>query len=164
VDHTRLSELVAEFVPLNRRRLAGDPPLTVLDLQRWGELRDLLAYEFGHKPHLGAGAARPLRVPSHLKVRYGEAGEEGVLSNLSEGGVFIQSEQPLAPQTPLRLQIEPGDADSVIEVDAVVAWNRELANLDGPAGFGVSFQNLGAAECTAIAELIERSLRELAGS
>lgn len=164
MDHTRLSELVAEFVPLNRRRLAGDPPLTVLDQQRWGELRDLLAYEFGHKPHLGAGESRALRVPSHLKVRYGDADEESVLSNLSEGGVFIESGRPLAPETTLRLQIEPGDADSVIELDAVVVWNRELPNLDGPAGFGVSFLNLGAAECTAIAELIERSLRELAGT
>lgn len=164
MDHAQLSQIVSEFVPLNRRRIAGEPPLTLLELQRWGELRDLLAYEFGHKPPIGAGMERPLRVPAHLKVRYGQGGEEGVVHNLSEGGVFIQCEQPLATGTPLRLEIDPGDSDACIELDAVVAWTREIANMDGPAGFGVSFQNVGAAESVAIGQRIERALREVAGS
>ncbi|MDH5566403.1 MAG: PilZ domain-containing protein [Myxococcales bacterium] len=164
MNHSRLSQLVAEFVPLNRRRIAGDPPLALLELERWRELRDLLAYEFGHKPPVRGETERPLRVPTHLKVRYGESHAEAVLSNLSEGGVFVRSEAPLAIGTPLRLQIEPDDADACIDVDAVVTWFREIENLDGPAGFGVSFQNLGAAEAVAIGQLIERALRETAGS
>jgi len=164
VDHATLSQLVSDFVPLNRRRMAGDASLTVLDLERWGELRDLLAYEFGYKPHLGPGGERALRVPAHLKARYGETGEEGVLCNLSEGGVFVQCARVLAPGTPIRLYIEPAEGDEAIEVGGVVAWSRELPNLDGPTGFGVSFQGLGAAEMIAIGELIERALREFAGS
>jgi uncharacterized protein (TIGR02266 family) len=164
VDHAKLSQLVSEFVPLNRRRLAGDPPLTLVELQRWEELRDLLAYEFGHKPPLGAGVERPLRVPTHLKVRYGPEGEEGVVHNFSEGGVFIQSERPLALGTPLRLAIDPGDGDTCLELDAVVMWVREFANMDGPTGFGVAFQNVGAAETVAIGERIEHALREASGS
>ena len=164
MDHAQLSQLVSEFVPLNRRRIAGDPPLTLLELQRWGELRDLLAYEFGHKPPISAGMERPLRVPTHLKVRYGQGDEEGVVHNFSEGGVFIQCEQPLESGTPLRLEIDPGDSDTCIELDAVVMWVREIANMDGPAGFGVAFQNIGAAESVAIGQRIERALREAAGS
>lgn len=164
MDHARVSQLVSEFVPLNRRRIAGDPPLTLLELQRWSELRDMLAYEFGHKLPIGADKERPLRVPTHLKVRYGQAGEEGAATNLSEGGVFIQSEQPLALGTPLRLQIDPGDSDACIDVDAVVVWAREIGNMDGPAGFGVSFRNVGAAESVAIGQRLERALREAAGS
>lgn len=164
MDHAKLSQLVSEFVPLNRCRLAGDPPLTLVELQRWGELRDLLAYEFGHKPPIGAGVERPLRVPTHLKVRYGSESDEGVVHNLSEGGVFIQCARPPAPGTPLRLAIDPGDGDSSLELDALVVWVRELANMDGPTGFGVAFQNVGAAETVAIGEHIERALREVAGS
>jgi uncharacterized protein (TIGR02266 family) len=164
VDHAKVSQFVSEFVPLDRRRIAGDPPLTLLELQRWGELRDLLAYEFGHKPPIGAGVERPLRVPTQLKVRYGPGGEEGVVNNLSEGGVFIQCEQPLAPGTPLRLQLDPGDSEACIELDAVVVWTRDLANMDGPVGFGVSFQNVGAAESVAIGQRMERALREAVGS
>jgi len=164
VNHARLSQLVAEFVPLNRRRIAGDPPLTVIDLQRWRELRELLAYEFGNTTPIRAAVERPLRVPTHLKVRYGADGAEAVLSNLSEGGVFVNCGKPLAVGTPLRLEIDPGDGENPIEVDARVAWIRELSNRDGQAGFGVSFQDLGAAEASAIGQLIERALRELAGS
>jgi hypothetical protein len=43
-------------------------------------------------------------------------------------------------------------------------WVREIANMDGPAGFGVAFQNIGAAESVAVGERIERALREVAGS
>jgi len=164
VNHARLSQLVAEFVPLNRRRLAGNPPLTVIDLQRWSELRELLAYEFGNTTPIGASVERALRVPSHLKVSYGEEGAESVLSNLSEGGVFVCCEKPLPAGTPLRLEIDPGHGESPIQVDAVVAWNRELANRDGQAGIGVAFQELGAAEASAIGQLVERALHELAGS
>ena len=164
MDHAKLSQLVSEFVPLNRRRIAGEPPLTLVELQRWGELRDMLAYEFGHKPPIGAVVARPLRVPTHLKVRYGQESEEGVVQNLSEGGVFIQCVRPLEPGAPLRLEIDPGDGDASLELDAVVVWVREIANMDGPVGFGVAFQNLGAAECVAVCERIERALREAAGS
>jgi uncharacterized protein (TIGR02266 family) len=164
VNHTRVSKFVSEFVSLNRRRVAGNPPLTLLELQRWSELRDLLAYEFGQKAPVGTGVERPLRVPTHLKVRYGQNGEEGVLNNLSEGGVFIRCDQPLAVGAPLRLQIDPGDSEARIDLDAVVVWTRDLPNMDGPTGFGVAFQNVGAEEFVAIGQRIERALREVAGS
>jgi uncharacterized protein (TIGR02266 family) len=163
VNHARVAQFVSEFVSLNRRRVTGGPPLTLLELQRWSELRDLLAYEFGHKPPIGTGVERPLRVPTHLKVRYGQSGEEGVLNNLSEGGVFIRCDQPPAVGTPLRLQIDPRDSEACVELDAVVVWTRDLPSMDGPTGFGVAFQNVGAAESVAIWQRIERALREVAG-
>ena len=96
-------------------------------------------------------------MPTHLKVRYGYGGDEGVVHNVSEGGVFIQTEQPLATGTPLRLAIDPGDGEASLELDAVVRWVREIGNMDGPAGFGVAFENVGAAEAVAIGERIERA-------
>ena len=53
MGNQQIAELVTEFVPLNRRRIHGDPPLSVLELERWSELRDQLAYEFGHAPPVG---------------------------------------------------------------------------------------------------------------
>jgi uncharacterized protein (TIGR02266 family) len=156
----RLVELVAEFAALNRRRVNGHPSLTVLELERWAELRDLLAYEFGHKPPLRAGRDRALRVPTHLKVSYGDAGS-ATTENLSEGGLFVKTGEPLAPGTPLRLAIDAGGGEPPIELDAVVVWRRELGNRDGPAGFGVEFRNLEADEFAALARLLERSLQHL---
>lgn len=156
----RLAEYVAEFQPLNRRRVNGNPALSVLELQRWSELRELLEYALGHQPPIGA-KERALRVPTHLKVRYG-AGESGPVLNLSEGGLFVECETPLAPGSPLHLEIETGDAGAALQLDAEVAWNRELPTLDGPAGFGVAFKDLEAEEYAAVAALVDGVLGELA--
>jgi Tfp pilus assembly protein PilZ len=164
VDHAKLAQLVSEFVPLNRRRIAGELPLTLVEQQRWGELRDMLAYGLGQKAPIGGAVPRPLRVSTQLKVRYGQAGEEGVVHNLSERGVFIRCARPLEPGTSLRLEIDPGDGDASLELDAAVVWVREIANMDGPVGFGVAFQDLGAVESVAVCERIERALREATGS
>jgi uncharacterized protein (TIGR02266 family) len=159
MGNRRIAELVSEFLPLNRRRVQGDPPLSVLELERWSELRDLLAYEFGHAPPVGpARQPRHLRVPTHLKVCYDSGGQQSAsVENLSEGGLFVRCSEPLAPGTPLRLDIECGSGRS-LQLDAVVVHSREYDNLDGPAGFGVEFQDVEAEEHLQILRLIESAL------
>ena len=159
MGNRRIAELVAEFVPLNRRRVQGNPPLSVLELERWSELRDLIAYEFGHTPPIGpARQPRHLRVPTHLKVRYDAEGHQAAsIENLSEGGLFVRCSEPLSPGTPLHLEIEGGAAGTVT-LEAVVVHSRDLENLDGPAGFGVEFQNVEAEEHLRILRLIETAL------
>ena len=98
----RIRTLVEEFLPLNGRKVRGDPPLSILELQRWSELSELLTYELGDPVPLGRDD-RPLRIPTHLKVRFGEG--TGELGNLSEGGLFIETERPLAVDTPLRVEL-----------------------------------------------------------
>ena len=67
--------------------MQGDPPLSVLELDRWSELRDHLAYEFGHAPPIGPTTQpRNLRVPTHLKVRYGGESEQSAsVENVHSG-------------------------------------------------------------------------------
>lgn len=159
MSNRRIAELVSEFVPLNRRRVQGNPPLSVLELERWSELRDLLAYEFGHTPPLGpARQPRHLRVPTHLKVLYEGAGRQSAsVENLSEGGLFVRCSEPLAPGTPLHLQLECGGA-APLQLDAVVVHSRDYENLDGPAGFGVEFRDVEAEEHAEILRIIESAL------
>jgi hypothetical protein len=108
-----LPAIVAEFVPLNRRRVHGNPPLSVAELERWTELRELLEYEFGSASPPLAGSRRcQLRVPTHLKVRTSNSG--GAVSNLrnvSEAGAFIETSAILAPGTRLELEIDPGEGE-----------------------------------------------------
>ena len=63
---------VAEFMRLNRRRLLGTPPLTLDELQRWGELRADLESHFGGVGELEAEDERrsDLRLPTHLEIRF----------------------------------------------------------------------------------------------
>ena len=53
MPNAKIADLVREFVGLNRRRTQGHPPLSVLELQRWGELRDLVAWELGESAPVG---------------------------------------------------------------------------------------------------------------
>lgn len=164
MGNRRVAELVSEFVPLNRRRVRGDPPLSVLELERWSELRDQLAFEFGHAPPVGpARQPRHLRVPTHLKVRYGGDGEHAAtLANLSEGGLFVRCQEPLAPDTPLRLEIEGEGGEPPLHLEAVVVHSREMDNQDGPGGFGVEFRNVGSEEQLALTALLEGALSSVA--
>jgi uncharacterized protein (TIGR02266 family) len=164
VDANQVTELVAEFVLLNRRRLTGNPPLSVVDQQRWSELRDQLSWHLGQKQPLRDEVDRALRVPTQLKIRYGSSGENTAsLCNLSEGGLFIRSDAPPAPGTPLRLALDPGDGKAELDLEAVVIWRRELETLDGPSGFGVQFRNLEADDLPGLMSLIERALHEATG-
>lgn len=151
----RIAPLVQEFLPLNRRKVQGNPPLSVLELQRWSELSEQLAYELGDPTPVGR-EERPLRVPTHLKVRFGEG--TGELRNLSEGGLFIECERPLAHGTPIQLELESGMGQAPISLSATVVWSRDMATLDGPAGFGVCFEDLEADEYELLMLLIEDEL------
>jgi uncharacterized protein (TIGR02266 family) len=159
MENRRIADLVSEFVPLNRRRTQGNPPLSVLELERWSELRDLIAYEFGHAPPIGRmRQPRHLRVPTHLKVRYGSDPEQsGTIENLSEGGLFVRCAEPLAVDMPLHLELEL-EGEPPLQLDAVVVHSRDLDNLDGPAGFGVAFKDVEAEDYAVLTRLIERAL------
>ncbi len=74
------------------------------------------------------------RSASHLLVSY--------CTNLSRGGLFVPSTEPLPPGTRLSLSLTvPGDADP-IELHAEVRWVREFDALEGPAGMGLAFEDI----------------------
>jgi len=157
---SELPALVAEFVPLNRRRTQGAPPLSVPELERWTELREFLEYHFGSaNPPLGGTRRRSLRVPTQLKVRTSiGGGETASLHDLSEAGAFVESARPLDPDTPLRLEIDPGSGATPLRLAAVVKWVRELPNMDGPAGMGIEFADVEDGDFAALTELVESAL------
>jgi uncharacterized protein (TIGR02266 family) len=156
------ASLVREFLALNRRRTRGDPPLGVEELERWMELRPLLEEALGcvgRDPR--RTRRRALRVPTHLKVRFrhGAVGGLGRARDVSEGGLFLVTDRPLAPGTPLHLELEA--AGRQVEVEGVVVWLRESEGATGPPGMGVRFDNLDESERRAVAELVENALADL---
>lgn len=165
METRRIAELVEAFTPLNRRRVHGDPPLDVHELERWSELRDQIAFEFGHAPPVGpAPQPQTLRVPTHLKVRYGPDGQHaGTLENLSEGGLFVRCSSPLSPGTPLRLEIDGSDGPP-LQLQAEVIHVREGENRDGAAGFGVAFRHVTPVQRVALLRLVEGVLERTARS
>jgi len=153
-----VAERVAEFVPLNRRQSSGNSPLDPAELERWAELREQLEYHFStSNPPLDATCRRVLRVPTDLKACCsGDA--VAVLHNLSECGAFVESSQQLTPGASLELEIDPGGGEPPLHLAAIVKWERELPNMDGPAGVGVEFVNLEDGDSPALGRLVDSLL------
>jgi uncharacterized protein (TIGR02266 family) len=159
------SALVEEFLPLNRRRTRGNPPLTIAELERWMVLRSLLEHALAGKSPLdesGRPMRRTLRVPTHLKVRFarGSTIDVSATQEISEGGLFLITRRPLAPGTPLHLEIDAGDPGAAIEVEGTVAWVRRTDDESGPAGMGIRFDHPDQERQAAICALVERALSE----
>ena len=155
-----IAQQVAEFTPLNRRRVRGNPELEAAELARWTELRELLEYAFSSvSPPLGAANRLAFRVSSQLKARLSAAGESiATVSNLSEKGGFIEIEAPPAPGTSLSLEIETGGSGPVVNVEACVKWSREIGNMDGPAGAGVEFTAIEDRDIALLERIVEQLL------
>jgi uncharacterized protein (TIGR02266 family) len=74
------------------------------------------------------------RSASHLLVSY--------CTNLSRGGLFVPSTEPLAPGSRLGLTLSiPGDERS-IDLQAEVRWVRQFDAAEGPAGMGLAFDGI----------------------
>jgi len=90
------------------------------------------------------------RVPTFLRVRLRFADVDTFIekysTNVSLGGVFIQSRSPKPPGTILRFELALESGESLIKGEGQVTWVREFdANAPGqPFGMGVRFTNLDA--------------------
>ena len=159
-DHDS-SSLVQEFVPLNRRRMRGDP-LSSSELERWSELRDRLEELLGCSPPGPGQRRRALRVRTHLKLLVTTNVAQELLHayDLCEGGLFVRTQRPSPPGTPLQLELQDREGRSV-ELEGTVAWvRREAAGL-GPPGMGVAFHALSDWDRALLADLVEAALEAL---
>ena len=157
--------LVEEFLPLNRRRTRGSPPLSIAELERWMELRWLLEHSLAGKSPIDdqeRPMRRTLRVPTHLKVRFTRGSTIDISSTqeISEGGLFLITRHPLAPGTPLHLEIDTDSAAAPIEIEGTVAWVRSSEDESGPGGMGIHFSYPDEETQAAIGTLVERALSD----
>lgn len=83
------------------------------------------------------------RIPLFLEVEYRTAGAFLVsyTSNLSKGGLFIDTDRPLTVGTELLLRFTIPESGR-IEVRGVVAWIRPVSTDGKPTGMGVEFEQL----------------------
>lgn len=74
--------------------------------------------------------------------------------NINEGGLFIETETPLALDEQIQLQFRLPGVEDPIKVSGRVAWVRE-GTVKGPPGMGVEFENLDANARLRIDELVK---------
>ena len=157
-----MKALVDSFVPLNRRRALGHPPLSIPELETWSRLRDELERIVGEGPGNAGQQRRSLRVPVHLKVTVGGPGADlvGRVIELSEGGLFIATGRPLPSGTPLYLEITD-DGGALLHVEAEVRWVRPKLDVAGPTGMGIRFGPLDPSAKRVVLAWVEASLHGL---
>ena len=76
--------------------------------------------------------------------------------NINEGGMFVETEAPPAPGSPVALQFRiPGSAEPIQVMGRVV--RASVGNRSEPPGMGIEFENLDGQS----RELINRLVRSL---
>lgn len=100
---------------------------------------------------------RHTRIPLALEVSYRSAGAFLVAytTNLSKGGVFIETEELLPEGTEITLRLAvPGEAS--LELVASVAWVSEVSEGGRGPGMGLRFEQLDAAHGELVDRLVGR--------
>jgi uncharacterized protein (TIGR02266 family) len=77
--------------------------------------------------------------------------------DLSQGGMFIKSDNPVNPGTLLKLECLIDDSPDVIQGVARVVWVRRENRADGPSGMGVKFIRLDSGSPEIIERLVEKA-------
>jgi type IV pilus assembly protein PilZ len=155
-DH---ADRVQEFAELERRRTSGTPPLELAELTRWQQLREQLEEKQGALPDGTESRRGSPRVRTHLKMQVSVGAAQRLMGvyNLSEGGVFLETERPLEVGSQLCIAFAvPGRSE--VELEGRVAWIRPSRDEWGPAGMGVELAALSEWDRVLVAELVEAAL------
>src|SRR5688572_4862726 len=92
-----------------------------------------------------ADTRKDRRAPVSLKVRFKSATVDEFIEqyskDVSRGGIFIKSSQPMAVGTLLKFQFQLKDESALIRGVGRVVWTRaeEHAGAERPAGMGIKF-------------------------
>jgi Tfp pilus assembly protein PilZ len=135
------NKLLLEFARL-QRKLTGEG-LTVKELERRDALKYRLSRHFS--PGLDAQTAerrRSPRISSRLHCSFESFGtlERALITNVSQGGVFIKTVSPLPIGTELRICIRIAETEAQTELPGkVVSHNVGPSCNTREAGMGVAF-------------------------
>ena len=145
-------------------RLREEKGLSVEQLERWTHLKRLLASHF--RPGVGqqfADKQSSLRVPSQLQVSFESTGQlrQSLMTNISRGGVFVATDDPLPIGTPFKLFIQISDSGEVHELSGEVASvNTGVDMKSEEQGMGIRFCNLSEEQEEVVKQLYGRAIDE----
>jgi uncharacterized protein (TIGR02266 family) len=100
------------------------------------------------------------RINARLRVSYGFRNRQLLADytvNLSTGGLFLETEDPLPQGTPLELEFLLPEPERKIRCQGQVAWQNppgKSLKEDLPSGIGVQFTDLGLDDMDALREFV----------
>ena len=160
---TNLPAVFREYKRLERIR--DEEGLSLDDHERWTALKRILTEHF--RPGSGRAIAdkqASLRVPARLRVEFGDRGalRECLMTNISRGGVFIATDDPLPIGTSLALRILVGGTGGTLELAGEVVSVNTGADLKTSVnGMGVSFSVSSDADAALVKDLYRKAMTEV---
>jgi type IV pilus assembly protein PilZ len=155
-------DIFREYMALESRR--KQDALSVAELARWTKLKRVLNRHF--QPgvdDLHEDRRDSVRVPVSLRVgfeSYGQIGES-LMTNLSRGGLFVDTDTPLPIGTPIRLRVRIEESDREIELTGeVVSTNMGAKTGRDVHGMGVRFSKMDDDQQKVVDDLYERALHK----
>jgi Tfp pilus assembly protein PilZ len=157
VDPSRVDVVTRfrEYARLDRLRREGS--LSLEELQRWQKLRRFLSIHFSPEhPEKVDDQRDSVRVPTRIKVSFAAGRELShcMMTNISRGGLFVQTDYPLELKTTFTLviHVESPPRELAVPVE-VVSVGVGPAFARDKRGMGLRFLEMSPA--------IEKQLREL---
>ena len=150
-----------EYVRLDRKR--SESGLSVEELARWRLLKRALASHFDAESGPRTVDRRDsVRVPTRLNVSFESDGELAscLMTNISQGGVFVQTDQPLDLKSRFELRIHVVDPprDITVAVEVVSVGMGPCFDPDRQ-GMGLRFLDVEPEVAKQLQELYEQSVR-----
>src|SRR5262249_61525976 len=102
------------------------------------------------------------RSPVTLKIKFKSATLEQFIErysvDVSQGGIFIRTKDPLAVGTQLRFEFQLQDASPLISGDGTVVWTREFdpSQVGIAPGMGVRFDRLALGSQAGLDPILSR--------
>jgi type IV pilus assembly protein PilZ len=159
-----LANAIEQFKQLDERRSAG--PLDTELEQRWEQLKEAIERAGPLSERAPPSSRRrALRVATHLDVSFGDADgfAKAYLRNISEGGVYIETERPLAMGNRFELTIHVGKPLRTVDLPVQVVWvNAAPSGGSGLSkGIGVAFLDLAGDKKKLIKSIVYEALDRL---
>jgi uncharacterized protein (TIGR02266 family) len=136
------------------------------DEQEWLRLKEAIEHAAAGPACPPSSRRRDMRVPADLEVTFADRRgfQHAYLRNISEGGVYVETDKPLKLRDRFDLRIVVASPATELELRVEVVWvNRQPSPSSGLLpGVGVAFLDLPPDKKATIKSLIHRTLDKLA--
>ena len=162
-----LVQAIRAFKQLDDKRVRGG--LTPAEEERWFALKDVIEQEvFPDSAPPPSSRRDSLRVPTAMDVTFEDARgfERAYLRNISEGGVYLETDRPLPMGTRFELSINIADRGERVQLQVEVVWvNAHPSPSSGlEPGVGVAWLDLSPEDKARIKAIVHRALDRAADS
>lgn len=159
-----LSAAISDYLSF-RGRLRHGERLTGAEQEDYENLVELLDLFIGRKagepPQVSVtrrkGRRSAIRVPVEVRavLEYASDLRECMALNLSEGGVFLTTDENLALGTETHLVLELTEEKTEVSINGLVQWVCDGAEGPLPEGIGIYFTELGDKQRSALQRFID---------